>query len=313
MELIVLTRRRRIQRAVHVGPTVTGLLAIAVLALLAGAFWLGHSYEQRPLVQDPRPDLHAAAMGKELASQKSLVDDAVSASRRDLDALALRLSELQARAIRLDALGERLVAMGGMDPAEFSFGKPPPRGGQAPAGQSEPNQVPDFIASMEGLSRVLELRVQELAVLETSLVSGRLALATTLAGSPLPGGWISSAFGARSDPITGQRSRHLGVDFAGKRGSPIRVVAAGIVAFSGTRAGLGRVVEVDHGGGYMTRYAHNLKNLVTVGQRVRKAEHVALLGSSGRSTGNHVHFEVLHNGKPLDPMPFIRKGRTENS
>jgi murein DD-endopeptidase MepM/ murein hydrolase activator NlpD len=120
-------------------------------------------------------------------------------------------------------------------------------------------------------------------------------------------------FGSRSDPMTGQRSRHFGVDFAGKRGSPIRAVAAGIVVFSGTRTGLGRVVEVDHGNGYMTRYAHNLKNLVTVGQRVAKAEHVALLGSSGRSTGNHVHFEILHNGKPLDPMPFIRKGGTANS
>lgn len=313
MELIVLTRQRRIQRAVHLGPTVSGLLAVSVLALLAGAFWLGHSYEQGPLVPDPRPDLHAAAMGKELASQKALVDDAVSSARRDLDALALRLSELQARAIRLDALGVRLVEMGGLDAAEFSFGNPPPRGGQAPAGQSEPNQVPDFIASLEGLSQVLDLRVQELAVLETSLVSGRLAHATTLAGSPLSGGWISSIFGVRSDPITGQRSRHLGVDFAGKRGSPIRAVAAGIVVFAGTRTGLGRVVEVDHGNGYVTRYAHNLKNLVTVGQRVDKAERLALVGSSGRSTGNHVHFEVLHNGKPLDPMPFIRKGRSENS
>jgi murein DD-endopeptidase MepM/ murein hydrolase activator NlpD len=313
MELIVLARRRRIQRAVHVGPAMTGLLAVMALALLAGAFWLGHGFEQRPLVQDPRADLYAAAMRKDLASQKALVDDAVSAARSDLDALALRLSELQARAIRLDALGERLVAMGGMDPAEFSFGNSPPRGGQAPAGRSEPNRVPDFIASLEGLSQVLDLRVQELAVLETSLVSGRLAKATTLAGSPLSGGWISSMFGSRSDPMTGQRSRHFGVDFAGKRGSPIRAVAAGIVVFSGTRTGLGRVVEIDHGNGYMTRYAHNLKNLVTVGQRVAKAEHVALLGSSGRSTGNHVHFEILHNGKPLDPMPFIRKGGTANS
>jgi len=313
MELIVLTRRRRIQRAVHLGPGTTALLAGVGIALLAAAFWAGHTFDARAIVQDPRPDLHAAAMAKELASQKERVDEAVGASRRDLDALALRLSELQARAIRLDALGERLVEMGGLDPAEFSFGTPPPRGGQAPAGESEPNQVPDFIASLEGLASVLDLRVQELAALESTLVSGRLAHATTLAGSPLPWGWISSVFGPRSDPITGQRSRHYGVDFAGKRGSPVRAVAAGIVVFSGTRSGLGRVVEIDHGNGYLTRYAHNLKNLVTVGQRVAKSEHVALLGSSGRSTGNHVHFEVLHNGKPLDPMPFIHAGRGRDS
>lgn len=313
MELIVLTRRRRIQRAVHVGPAASALLGCMGVALLAAAFWAGLGLELRPLTQDPRADLHAAAMAKDLAGQKERVDDAVAAARRDLDALALRLSELQARAIRLDALGERLVEMGGMDPAEFSFGTPPPRGGQAPAGESERNQVPDFIASLEGLASVMDLRAQELAALEASLVSGRLATATTLAGSPLPGGWISSLFGVRSDPINGQRSHHYGVDFAGKRGSPIRAVAAGIVVFSGTRSGLGRVVEIDHGNGYLTRYAHNLKNLVTVGQRMAKGEPAALLGSSGRATGNHVHFEVLHNGKPLDPMPFIRAGSAQNS
>lgn len=313
MELIVLTRRRRIQRAMHLGPVVVALLAGVGLALCAGAFWVGLTLEVRPALPDPRADLHAAAMHKELAGQKMRVDDAVASARRDLDALALRLSELQARAIRIDALGERLVEMSGMDPDEFSFGEPPPRGGQAPAGDPEPNQVPDFVAALEGLASVLDMRVQELAALETSLVSGRLAQATTLAGSPLPGGWISSRFGARNDPITGQRSRHYGVDFAGKRGSPIRAVAAGIVIFSGTRSGLGRVVDIDHGNGYVTRYAHNLKNLVAMGQRVDKGEYVALLGSSGRATGTHVHFEVLHNGKPLDPMPFIRAGRSQNS
>ena len=99
----------------------------------------------------------------------------------------------------------------------------------------------------------------------------------------------------------------MGVDFAGKRGSPIRSVAAGIVLFSGTRSGLGRVVEIDHGKGYVTRYAHNLKNLVKAGERVAKGQQIAMMGSSGRSTGNHVHFEVLRDGKPLDPMSYIRR------
>ncbi len=309
MELIVLTRRRRIQRAVHVGGPLVALGAVAGVGLLAGAVWLGFKLHEPLMTADPRPDLYAAAMRREVDEQKSRVDTALGEARHDLDALALRLSELQARAIRLDALGGRLVALGGLDQAEFSFGAAPPRGGPAPSGPGEPNRVPDFVAALEELERILELRGQELAALESSLLSGRLADATRPEGRPLLGGWISSTFGFRSDPLTGERSMHYGIDFAGKRGSPVRAVAAGIVVFSAARAGLGRVVEIDHGNGYLTRYAHNLKNLVKVGQRVDKGEAIAQLGSSGRSTGNHVHFEVLHEGRPLDPMPFIRAAR----
>jgi murein DD-endopeptidase MepM/ murein hydrolase activator NlpD len=312
MELIVLSGRRRVQRALHLGGLLVGLLGLVVVALLGGAFWLGvHvSHVSDPVASaDPRPDLYAAVMREELAQYESRVEGAVGDARRDLDALALRLSDLQARAIRLDALGGRLVELAGLDAAEFSFGEAPPRGGPAPTGTEDPNTVPDFIASLSNLDEVLELRGQELAALEGSLMSGRLAAAATPAGPPVLSGWISSTFGRRSDPLTGARSMHMGVDFAGKRGSAIRSVAAGIVAFAGTRSGLGRVVEIDHGKGYVTRYAHNMENLVKPGQRVAKGQQIAKMGSSGRSTGNHVHFEVLRDGEPLDPMSYIRAAR----
>jgi len=309
VELIVLSRRRRVQRAMHLGAPVVSLLGLAVLSLLAGAFWLGTRVSGPVAAADPRPDLYAAAMRQQLAGYESRVENAVDAARQDLDALALRLSDLQARAIRLDALGGRLVELAGLDQAEFSFGEAPPRGGAAPTGAEDPNTVPDFIESLVLLDEMLELRTQELTALEGNLLSGRLAAVATPAGAPVLSGWISSAFGRRSDPLTGERSKHMGVDFAGKRGTPIHSVAAGIVLFSGTRSGLGRVIELDHGKGYVTRYAHNLKNLVKAGERVAKGQQIATMGSSGRSTGNHVHFEVLRDGKPLDPMSYIRAVR----
>jgi murein DD-endopeptidase MepM/ murein hydrolase activator NlpD len=309
MEFIVLTQRRRIQRALHFGTTTVFLFSIAVTGLAAGSFWFGQHYQALLAVEDPRPALHAAALRAEVHQQRLAVEGAVGGARRDLDALALRLSELQARAIRTDALGLRLAELAGLDAEEFSFGKPPARGGSEPAAETTANQGVDFVSGLEALARTLESRTHELEALEASLLSGRAQEQTELTGRPSLSGWISSVFGPRNDPLTGVRSFHYGVDFAGKRGSPIIAVAAGIIAYVGTRSGLGRLVVIDHGNGYRTRYAHNLQNKVKLGQRVDKGQIVATLGSSGRSTGNHVHFEVLKNGKPLDPMAFIRAAK----
>jgi len=308
MELIVLTHRQRVKRAVHLGGFGVAALGMLAVGLLGGAVWLGSELGRAALAApSPAPGDEAVSMRRELADQRREVRRALGDARHDLDALALRLSELQARAIRIDALGNRLVALAGLDETEFSFGAAPPRGGAAPEDSlTEPNRVPDFVADLERLERLLDLRGQELEALGSSLLSARVARALEPSGRPLDGGWISSGYGWRSDPITGQRAMHYGVDFAGRRGSPIRAVAGGIVLFAGTRSGLGRVVDIDHGNGYVTRYAHNKKLLVTAGQRVAKGEHVALLGSSGRSTGDHVHFEVLHDGRPVNPMKYIR-------
>lgn len=309
MEVIVLTKRHRVRRALHFGMPTLFLLVLCVAGLAAGSFWFGARYDGLVSVEDPLPALYAAAMRKELLQQQSAVDGALEDSQRDLDALALQLSELQARAIRIDALGMRLADVAGLDVEEFSFGKPPPRGGMAPAELSATIDVVDFVHELEQLAQTLQSRTQELEALEASLLTGRMQEQTLLSGVPSLSGWISSTFGPRNDPLNGARSFHYGVDFAGKRGSEIRAAAAGIVAFSGRRTGLGRVVELDHGNGFRTRYAHNLKNLVRFGERVDKGETIAQLGSSGRSTGNHVHFEVLKNGKHLNPMKFIRAGK----
>ena len=119
------------------------------------------------------------------------------------------------------------------------------------------------------------------------------------------GGWMSSLYGYRSDPMSGKKEFHQGVDVAGKPGTPITAVAAGIVIWSGQRYGYGDLVEISHGNGYTTRYAHNKKNLVSVGEKVEKGEIIALMGATGRSTGTHVHFEVLRHGKHLNPNKYL--------
>lgn len=129
------------------------------------------------------------------------------------------------------------------------------------------------------------------------------------AGRPLKNGWISSYYGMRTDPFTGRRAMHHGTDFAGKEGSEILSVAAGVVTYSGERYGYGHMVEISHGNGYITRYGHNRENLVKAGDVVEKGQAIALLGSTGRSTGPHVHFEVLKNGRGVDPSSYIRAAK----
>lgn len=308
MELIVLLNRRRIQRNIHLGRLRLGLLTLCGFGALGGAFWLGLNAAPDISVQLPDPDPFVRKMQHELQTQSRHVNTAVARARHNMDALALRLSELKARSIRLDALGERLVKLEGLDPAEFNFSEPPPQGGPAPVVEDDPNQVPDFIQSLEEMAWQLENRSQAYSVLESSLMDSRIADAMRPQGNPLGKGWISSPFGWRADPMTGIRSFHYGVDLPGRSGQKIRAVAAGIVVFSGRHSGHGWMVDIDHGDGYVTRYAHNRKNLVTTGQRVARGDVVALLGSSGRSTGPHVHFEVMRFGKHLNPAKFLKAG-----
>ena len=125
-------------------------------------------------------------------------------------------------------------------------------------------------------------------------------------GWPLQGGYVSSGFGYRNDPFSGRRAFHQGVDIAGKPGTPIKAVADGVVTYADVKAGYGLMVEINHGNGYITRYAHTLAKLVDVGERISKGEFIAVIGSSGRSTGTHLHFEVLHDGRTINPRSFLR-------
>lgn len=224
----------------------------------------------------------------------------------DLNALALSLGQMEARSLRLDALGSRLAKIAGLGEDEFDFSSEPPIGGPA-----EPvailSRLPGLLERFTDLQRQIDDRQHKFRVLEFIMMDRELMRQALPEGRPIKKGWLSSKYGYRIDPFTGERSWHAGADFAGKYGSDVISVASGIVTYSGHKSSYGQLIEISHSDGYMTRYAHNSENLVSVGDVVERGDVIARMGSSGRSTGSHVHFEVLHEGKVLNPKKYINR------
>ena len=227
-------------------------------------------------------------------------------ARENIEASALRLAKLQARIVRLDALGERLTSIAKLDEGEFDFSQPPALGGPAIETENEISGM-NYLSQLSRLAADIEDREQQLGVLETLLIDQKIQNDVFLAGRPVNKGWMSSRFGKRNDPITGRRAWHNGVDFAGKDGADVVTVAAGVVVYASSRNGYGKMVEINHGRGFSTRYGHHKALLVKVGDIVKKGQVIGLMGSSGRSTGPHVHFEVFKNGRVVDPSTYIHR------
>ncbi|MFP4131167.1 M23 family metallopeptidase [Thiohalospira sp.] len=242
-----------------------------------------------------------------LADQEKRVEEARQEARDNLDALAMKLGEMQAQMIRLNALGERLTQMADLDGGEFQFGKVPGRGGPESRERSEPVAKPDFMEALSRLSEQIDSRSRQLSVLEGMMMNRNLRDQVQPAGRPIRKGWTSSHFGMRTDPFSGNREFHKGMDFAGREGSDVISTASGVVTWAGSRWGYGNLVEVNHGNGVITRYGHNAEVLVEVGDTVDKGEAIAKMGSTGRSTGPHVHFEVWEDGETVDPGSYIRR------
>lgn len=264
--------------------------AAAVLA--CGGFVLGGGLGAAEIAR-----LHA-----ENARQHALIEATRQEAQREVNALAARLGELQAQANRLNALGERLTRIGKLGDGEFDF--------NAAVGVGGPGPVQDMPARglQEGLEQVdAQFRASgsQLSVLEALLLGQQMDRAALPSRSPVASSYVTSGYGHRADPFGGGRAYHKGIDFHARRGDPVMAVADGVVSFSGRRAGYGNVVEVDHGNGYVTRYAHNSRNTVKVGDLVRAGHEVAKAGSTGRSTGVHVHFEVWENGRVRNPREFL--------
>lgn len=244
-----------------------------------------------------------------VVAQQHSVEQAKRAAQDHLDALALRLGQMQAQMLRLDALGEQLTKMANLDQGEFDFNEPPAQGGPEDLSDLKPTGMPDFIKNLDELSAQLKNREQQLTVLESLLMNRNLHKQVQPAGWPVHKGWISSYYGMRTDPFDGKREFHPGIDFAGKEGQKVIAVASGVVTYAGPRGGYGNMVQLNHGNGVSTRYGHNEKILVKVGQKVEKGQVIALMGTTGRSTGPHCHFEVRINGRSVNPLKYIRASR----
>ena len=277
------------------------LLMIGVLGLVIwGSAWVGYSLnpnqDKQTLIDEWQADVRSQQV------QLSHIREEADA---DIDALSSRIGLLQAHVMRLDALGRKLVKMASIDTREFDFDSSPPLGG--PATTADKVAEPDELSkAIDKLGLQLNDRENQLVVMEDLVLNENLQKEVEPSGRPITKGWLSSYFGMRTHPLSGRREMHKGIDFAGSMGGQVIAVAKGVVTYSGKRYSYGNLIEIAHGNGYSTRYAHNSRLMVSVGDTVEKGFQIAEIGSSGRSTGPHVHFEVLKNGREVNPIPFIR-------
>jgi murein DD-endopeptidase MepM/ murein hydrolase activator NlpD len=285
----------RLPRKVQVSLFAAFLLSSAAMFLLGRGMSPAHD----ELLQSLQ------ALQHEIHVQQGAVDRLAADNRQGVNALAARLAELQAASTRLDALGERLAQMGQLSLDEFDFSTPAPVGGPedyAAVGNADEDQLR---AAIDTLGVKLRRQSSQLDALQFLMVNRQLESDLTPAGWPVRKGWISSRYGERSDPFTGELVQHKGLDFAGTRGTQVLSVASGVVIRASRQAAYGNLIEIDHGNGYRTRYAHNEQLMVKPGDHVSAGQVIGLMGSTGRASAPHVHFEVLKDGTIINPSAFV--------
>ena len=301
MNIIFFSRREGRARHFNLGhPLAVAGFATVLVAILATAFSLGLKIGESRSA--PRG---VSSWAQTLSEQQAEIKELKAELLRRVDAVAMRIGQMNAHVIRLDALGKRLTQMANIDKREFDFESQPAIGGPEGSDIGASMQAPDLSTLLNGLEQKISSRDAQLAALENALLSKKLDEQIRPDGRPVREGHISSYFGERQDPFNGHQAFHKGIDFASAQGADVVAVAAGVVTFAGEKAGYGNLVEVSHGNGLVTRYGHNASIAVGVGRTVSRGDTLAHVGSTGRSTGPHVHFEVLKNGRQIDPLSFI--------
>lgn len=277
--------------------------------LLLAAAWFGAHYVGLQTSAAGSGGGGVAPWELALAEQRQELKQARKQAKDQLNALTARLGRLQAQVLRIEALGQHLAEVASLEQGEFDFNQPPAQGGPSEPAVDNSLNYPDFMRALDELTQQIDDRARQLGLLETVVAQRDLGKSVLPAGRPIAKGWLSSRYGMRSDPFTGKRAMHKGIDYAGKMSSGIVATAAGVVTWASKRYGYGQLVEINHGNGYATRYGHCDKILVKVGDRVSPGQEIALMGSSGRSTGPHVHYEVLKDGRQIDPLKYARASR----
>lgn len=246
----------------------------------------------------------------ELTEQKKALNELKEYNQDMVHSLILDIAKLQAHITRLDFLGNRLTDVAQLDKKAFNFSTEVAIGGSVEPGEiSSRNIYADFDERIAQITLDIDNQVKQFDILETLLLNDYRKKIITPAGKPAEKGYISSYFGVRKDPFTGRGKMHKGVDVAGKSGSKVLATANGVITNIEKQNGYGQVVDIDHGYGISTRYAHNKSILVQVGDIVKQGQTIATMGSTGRSTGPHVHYEVLKNGNPVNPQKYIITAR----
>jgi len=279
-----------------------GGLAMLLLLLSTGLFYL----TLRHATQLKIPYLEAVVLSAQ--AQESQRNEAYL--RENLNAMAVKLGEMQAQLMRLDSLGERLAALAGFKPSEFRFSETPGRGGALTSSvPSHPLSINEFNQQMASLARQMENRNDSLGILESQLFDAKVKRRLMPTIPPVEGSWSASSFGWRIDPITGMQAMHEGMDFIADTGTPIVAAAGGLVTVAESHHQYGLMVEIDHGNDFTTRYAHASRVFVKVGDLVQRGRKVAEVGSTGRTTGPHLHFEVRYKGVAQNPARFLQAAK----
>lgn len=301
---IILLRDKGVHLAVQVSRRQLAVVAAGLGSLLAvGLVWLSMN------LQNDAVDAQVVAQWRaKLASQQDLVAQIEKKSQAQSAAVGRQLAQMQARLLRMEAIGAHMTDAAELTDGEFDFNAPPAQGGPIEGGQT-PLAWTELGTELSELSSRIKRREFELDILDEVLVNEDMRTTSKVAGRPVKWGWLSSQYGERVDPITGKTAWHSGVDFAGRDGSDVIAVASGVVTFAGERYGYGKLVEISHANGYVTRYAHHKAVVVEAGDVVKKGETIGKMGSTGRSTGPHVHFEVLKNGRSVDPARYVHRRR----
>lgn len=302
MNIILVSENLAKAKTITLGSPQLALVAFAAFSIVVALALLLHYATARFV-----PDLSVPYLGSLLGGARAEPRDADEfQSRENINAMAIRLGQMQAQLLRLDTLGERLARLAGFKPQELMFGETPGQGGALPGGSSEPLSLSDVARQLDTLTRALDDRGDRLGILDSlfTLERARKQLIPTMV--PVEGGWYSSNYGWRIDPFTGQRAFHEGIDVTAQAGTPIQAAAAGVVTVSEYHPQYGNMVEIDHGNGLITRYAHAATRAVKVGDVVMRGAKVAEVGRTGRATGTHLHFEVRRNGAPQNPTRFLR-------
>ncbi|PCH85239.1 MAG: hypothetical protein COB26_01830 [Piscirickettsiaceae bacterium] len=305
MQLILVSQKNRktFQFSISRGKLLTMMLTCTML--------LGLAFYALGLVigEQNKNMANASNVAEVLSEQRQELNRLQTKSRNTLDAIALRVGQMQAHIARLNAVGEHLAKKAKLDISEFNFNVVPAQGGTNAIETSEPFDERQLLDDIKKLEKLISMRERQLEMLDIFASNKTLSKTIRPAGLPVQKGWLSSHFGYRADPFTGRKTFHHGVDIAGKKGTNVVAVASGIVTFADEKSGYGYLVEIDHGAGYVTRYGHNHQILVKAGELIKQNQVIAKMGSTGRSTGPHVHFEVIKNGKKVNPRKYLYTSR----
>ena len=303
MNIILVSNRLAKTRTISLGSGQIALMLIFLLVLMLGAAFA----MQYTLVRFAPEGLNDQIRAMLTEVQNDEQQKQQIYLQNSLDAMAVRVGQMQAQVQRLDALGARLTKLAGMKTSEFQFSEPPALGGPLVAFPKEKMSENGLNQQMDRLSHIVNDRSDKLTALRTLLLQNQLSRRLLPSIPPVHTGYYSSNFGWRIDPFTGANAMHEGVDFVANAGTPIYASAGGVVDYAGLDGSYGNMVEIDHGNNIVTRYAHASKVLVKVGQVVRRGQEIAEVGSTGRSTGNHLHFEVRYKGVAQNPVRFLQK------